>query len=193
MTAIQITDVMVHKPPLDHLHGAHIELPAPGESSDIYVFEVSGWALGRSARVMNVEAVQEQRQVAEAPVTGARPDIAAASSEAENAALQPFAYDTRAATYWISVLQELTQPASFLSPFDPPNLADRRWWLGKPAVRLEPLQDARIREWLGFRGISSLAAFCQEQIESFYINAAGAGGPVRYFVEKCLPWQVVPD
>ena len=90
MAAIQITDVMVLKPPLDHLHGAHIELPAPGESSDIYVFEVSGWALARSARIMTVEAVQEERQVAEAPVTGARPDIAAAFSEAENAASSGF-------------------------------------------------------------------------------------------------------
>jgi len=111
------------------------------------------------------------------------------SSHPEVVAFSPFIKDARISTYWVNVLQDLSEPASFLAPFDPPDLDAAHWWLRGGAGELgEP----EVERWLGSGAVDSLAGLCRSQIEAFYRHLAGEAKP-RYFVEKYLPHQVVPD
>jgi len=111
------------------------------------------------------------------------------SSHPEVVAFSPFIKDARVSTYWVNVLQDLSEPASFLAPFDPPDLDAVHWWLEGGAGELgEP----EVERWLGSGAVDSLAGLCRAQIEAFYRHLAGEARP-RYFVEKYLPHQAVPD
>jgi hypothetical protein len=113
------------------------------------------------------------------------------SSHPEVVAFSPFVKDARISTYWANVLQDLAEPASFLAPFDPPDLESPHWWLGSgDGVELgEP----EVEHWLGSEAIDSLAGVCRSRIEAFYSQLASGEAPPRYFVEKYLPYQAVPD
>jgi hypothetical protein len=108
-------------------------------------------------------------------------------------AFGPFRHETRVALYWATVLQELSQPNSYLSQFDPPDLTVRRWWLGDAGVEDGVMRDPLAGAWLGLERVRSLAATCQAQIDAFYAANAGADDHAEYFVEKCPPWQVPLD
>jgi hypothetical protein len=113
------------------------------------------------------------------------------SSHPEVVAFSPFVKDARVATYWINVLQDLSEPASFLSAFDPDDLDAPRWWLGSGnAARLG---DPEVEQWMGSEAIDSLAGVCASRIETFYRHLAGTGGTPRYFVEKSQPHHLVSD
>jgi hypothetical protein len=111
------------------------------------------------------------------------------SSHPDVVAFSPFIKDARVSTYWVNVLQELAQPASYLAPFDPPDLDAPRWWLDGGG---EELGEPEVQHWLGSEGVESSANLCRAQIEAFYEHLGGDPRP-RYFVEKYLPHQVVPD
>ena len=111
------------------------------------------------------------------------------SSHPDVVAFSPFIKDARVSTYWVNVLQDLAEPASYLAPFDPPDLDSPRWWLDGGGGKLG---DPEIEYWLGGEGVESLASLCRGQIEVFYRRLALGRSP-RYFVEKYLPHQVVPD
>jgi sulfotransferase family protein len=111
------------------------------------------------------------------------------SSHPDVVAFSPFIKDARVSTYWANVLQDLADPASYLAPFDPPDLERPHWWIDGGAGELG--EDA-VERWLGSESVELLAAACRGQIEAFYANLAGAEG-ARFFVEKYLPYQVVPD
>jgi Sulfotransferase family len=111
------------------------------------------------------------------------------SSHPDVVAFSPFIKDARVSTYWVNVMQDLSEPASYLAPFDPPDLDSPHWWLGSGAGKLG---DPDIEYWLGGEGVESLANLCRGQIEVFYRRLAAERSP-RYFVEKYLPHQVVPD
>jgi LPS sulfotransferase NodH len=111
------------------------------------------------------------------------------SAHPEVVAFSPFIKDARVSTYWVNVLQDLSDPSSFLAPFDPPDLDAKRWWLNGDGGELgEP----EVERWLGSEAVDSLAGLCRAQIEAFYRHLAGEAKP-RYFVEKYLPHQAVPD
>jgi hypothetical protein len=112
------------------------------------------------------------------------------SSHPDVVAFPPFVKDARVATYWVNILQDLSEPRSFLSPFDPDDIDSPRWWLGAGGVGR--LGDPEVEQWLGSEAIESLAGVCAERIETFYGHLAGAEGG-RYFVEKCQPHQLAPD
>jgi hypothetical protein len=114
------------------------------------------------------------------------------SSHPQVVAFAPFVKDARMATYWMSVMQDLSEPASFLSPFDPADLETPRWWLESSAEPGE-LGEPEVEQWLGADAVESVAQMCQSRIEAFYSRVAGPGEAPRYFVEKFLPYQVVPD
>ena len=272
MSIVKITDVQVSPGPRTHLHGGHIDLPTAGTTSDIYSFELSGWALGKSAAVESIEVLHEGRPVLEVPVSVERPDVASAFPDVaaneragfwgavgalsvrqefdlllrarlqngqrellgsvrgereeigsdyeplvqplmvttlgrsgstwlnhllrchpQIVAFGPFKYETRVATYWATVLQELSQPNSYLSPFSPRNLTVRRWWLGDAGVDTRVMREPGLGAWLGLGRVRSLAATCQAQIDAFYAEQGAADEQVEYFVEKCSPWQVPLD
>ena len=151
--------------PLASLRGRRRRLPA-GSDEEIQPLMVN--TIGRSGSTLLVTLLSSH------------PDVVAFS---------PFIKDARIATYWAAVIQDLATPASYLAPFDPPDLERPRWWLDGGAAELG---DDEVERWLGSESIELLAAACRAQIDGFYSNLAGPGG-ARYFVEKCLPYQVVPD
>jgi hypothetical protein len=110
-------------------------------------------------------------------------------------AFEPFAHDARVATYWMSVLQDLSQPSSYRQQFGPRNLAAAHWWLGDEESAATEFGEGRLQTWLGEGAIVSLATLCQAQIEGFYAELAARASRTssRYFVEKVLPYQVLPD
>jgi hypothetical protein len=111
------------------------------------------------------------------------------SSHPDVVAFSPFIKDARVSTYWTNVLQGLAEPASYLAPFDPPDLDAPRWWLEGGSGELgEP----EVERWLGGGAVHSLAGLARTQIEDFYSHIAAERRPA-YFVEKYLPHQVVPD
>jgi hypothetical protein len=272
MSIVEITDVQTGAGPREHLHGGRIELPRAGTTSDIYSFEVTGWALGKSAPVASIEVVHEGRPVLEVPVSVDRPDVAAEfpgvdggeragfwgsvgalsvrrefevrlqaklesgrrellgsirgqreelrsdyaplvqplmvttlartgstwlnhvlSCHPQIVAFGPFKHETRVATYWATVLQELSQPNSYLSQFDPRDLNVRRWWLGDAGVEARVMGEPGLGPWLGLDRVRSLAATCQAQIDAFYAEHGAADDHIEYFVEKSPPWQVPLD
>jgi hypothetical protein len=111
------------------------------------------------------------------------------SSHPDVVAFSPFIKDARVSTYWVNVIQDLAAPASYLAPFDPPDLERPHWWLESGVGELG---DDEVERWLGSESVELLSGHCRAQIEAFYANLAGAEG-ARYFVEKYLPYQVIPD
>jgi Sulfotransferase family len=272
MSIVQITDVQISAEPREHLRRGHIDLPKPGDTSDIYSFMVSGWAVGKSAPVASIEVVHAGRLVLEVPVSVDRPDVATAfpgaagseragfsglvgalsvrrefevvlqakleseqrellgkvrgerkelrtdyeplvqplmvttlgrsgstwlnhvlSCHPQIVAFGPFRHETRVATYWATVLQELSQPSSYLAQFDPPDLGARRWWLGDAGVETRAMREPELGAWLGLDRVKSLAATCQAQIDAFYAEHGASDDEVEYFVEKCPLWPVLLD
>jgi hypothetical protein len=272
MPLLRITNVWVDDPPRNHIHGAHIDLPRPQATRDVYGFDIEGWALGNSAPVERIEVLQEGRIILHGPLGLERSDIASQFPDAQGAGLsgfrvpvgalslrqdfevlvrvrlesglhvrlgiikgrreavqsdyeavvqplmantigrsgstwlvwllschpqivafKPFEHETRVASYWMSVLQALSQPRSYLAQFDPPDLAARNWWLGAAGTNRGVLRDGALAEWLGRDSPQVLAAMAQSRIDAFYRANTGAAGNHRYFVEKFSPWQVVSD
>lgn len=269
---VEISEVTVCPPSGDWLHGANVDIPSGGDTSDTYSFDVEGWVLGKAAPVTCVEVLQDGWPVLDIPLATDRPDIASAfpgvtgagrsgfsgsigalSLQAEFTvslrarledgsrlplarivgrrrelpadhrpriqplmintigrsgstwlasllgchpqivAFQPFANDARVSAYWMSVLQALSQPHSFLRQLLPQDLGTRRWWLGDGGS-IRALADPEIAVWLGGENVESLASMCLGRIEAFYARVADPQEAApRYFVEKFLPYQVEAD
>jgi hypothetical protein len=113
------------------------------------------------------------------------------SSHPDVVAFSPFVKDARVSTYWANVLQDLAEPASYLAPFDPPDLETPHWWLGTGSGG--ELGEPEVERWLGSDAIDSLGGVCRSRIEAFYRELAVGDASPRYFVEKYLPHETVPD
>jgi sulfotransferase family protein len=108
-------------------------------------------------------------------------------------AFKPYARDARVATYWMGVAQGLARPQSYLAQLVPGPLEEKLWWLDRGDLQAGVAGDPQLEEWLGTDAVESVAQMCQSRIEAFYSRVAGPGETPRYFVEKFLPYQVVPD
>jgi hypothetical protein len=74
VTLVRITGV--HQAPEDpRLHGARIEEPATGDTSDTYSFRVLGWSLGAAGVIRQVRLMQRGRLLREVPITAQRSDV----------------------------------------------------------------------------------------------------------------------
>jgi hypothetical protein len=151
--------------PLANVRGRRRRLPA-GSDEEIQPLMVN--TIGRSGSTLLVTLLSSH------------PDVVAFS---------PFIKDARVSTYWANVIQDLGAPASYLAPFDPSDLERPHWWLDSGVGELG--EDA-VERWLGSESVELLASHCRAQIEAFYANLAGGEG-ARFFVEKYLPYQVIPD
>jgi sulfotransferase family protein len=151
--------------PLACLRGRRRRLPA-GSGEDIQPLMVN--TIGRSGSTLLVTLLSSH------------PDVVAFS---------PFIKDARVSTYWANVIQDLAEPASYLAPFDPPNLEQPRWWLDSGTGELG---EDEVERWLGSDSIELLATHCRAQVDAFYANLAGVEG-AQFFVEKYLPYQLTPD
>jgi hypothetical protein len=150
--------------PLARLRGRRRRLPA-SEEGEIQPLMVN--TIGRSGSTLLVTLL---------------------SSHPEVVAFSPFIKDARVSTYRTNVLQDLSEPGSYLAPFDPPDLDAPQWWLHGGVE----LGEDEVEQWLGSESVASLAGLCRAQIEAFYRHLAGSSRR-RFFVEKFLPHQVVPD
>jgi hypothetical protein len=106
------------------------------------------------------------------------------------AAYRPYDCEPRVATYWMGVLQALSDPASYLSQIRPAGqIATDTWWLGTDAPAPRPaIDDGPIMTWMGRNSVVALAATCQARIDALYRRVAThQGQDAGYFVEKFLP------
>lgn len=78
MALIEIDEVVQVPAATEHLAGFSVELPQPESVEGAWWIPISGWVLGRHARVVAVAAVHQQISVRSAPVSLAREDVAAA-------------------------------------------------------------------------------------------------------------------
>jgi hypothetical protein len=111
-------------------------------------------------------------------------------------AYEPLGFETRVATYWISVFQELAQPSSYFRQVVATDLEnDRRWWLADGLVRRPTIGDSKLEKWLGATAVESLGAMCRNRIEQFFANVAATRGKehARYWLEKFLLEPVILD
>lgn len=117
------------------------------------------------------------------------------SSHPEVLAFQPLVFEPRVATYWMTVLRELSAPKSYLRQLHTERWDEPRWWLGDGAVALPAPVDLGMAEWLGTDSVRQLAAICQERVEVYYREVARRSGEegARYFVEKFLLDGVLLD
>jgi hypothetical protein len=106
----------------------------------------------------------------------------------------PFENDARVGTYWMSVLQTLSDPTSYLRQVYPGDAIDKDWWVGREADVPSRLNDANLSGWLADARIYELASACRSRVESFYgFLADQQGKQARFFVEKFLPRQIPAD
>jgi hypothetical protein len=115
-------------------------------------------------------------------------------SHPEIVAHSPFENDARVGSYWMSVLQTLSDPTSYLRQVYPGDAIDKDWWAGHEADIPSRLSDAVLSGWLADSRIFELAEACRERIETFYeFLAEQQGKRATFFVEKFLPRQVPAD
>jgi hypothetical protein len=115
-------------------------------------------------------------------------------SHPEIVAHSPFENDARVGTYWMSVLQTLTDPTSYLRQVYPGDAIDKDWWVGREADIPSRLNDPALSGWLADARAYELALSCRARIESFYeFLAEQQGKQASFFVEKFLPRQVPAD
>jgi hypothetical protein len=95
MPVVEIAEVE-QRPPGERLLGAAVDGPAPPHGSDVYSFNVSGWALGREVGVDVFQVLDGERIVAEVPPNPPRPDHAESFPEVEGAEASGFQVLVRA-------------------------------------------------------------------------------------------------
>jgi hypothetical protein len=118
------------------------------------------------------------------------------SCHPEVLAFQPLVFEPRVATYWITVLRELSAPKSYLRQIHTERWDEPRWWLGDGAVALPAPVELGMAQWLGSDSVRQLGAICQERIEAYYEAVARRSDKrdgVRFFAEKFLLDPVLLD
>ena len=100
----------------------------------------------------------------------------------------PFIYEPMLASYWMTILQRLAEPASYAQSMLA-QLDEQDWWLGhnRPPPREKPRTE--LMRWLGRENVEVIASFCQDRIDAFYREAARVEGRRKpmFFAEKCVP------
>jgi Sulfotransferase family len=111
------------------------------------------------------------------------------SSHPEIVAYRPFEFEPRVVTYWIDMLRELADPASFRRQVTPSGPLSEGWWLGDRPPLPRRLRDNELQAMLGGDNVEALAELCQSRIDRFYVRVAELfeRPRARYFVEKLGP------
>jgi hypothetical protein len=110
---------------------------------------------------------------------------------------RPFQAEPRVVSYWLEVLKDLSEPASYRQALSPTEISSPHWWLGdRKAGAVPPVANCKLdpamRSWIERGAIEELVALCQSRIETFYQHAARAQGQEqpRFFAEKFLPNRI---
>ena len=126
--------------------------------------------------------------------TGSTWCVWALQSHPEIVAHSPFENDARVGTYWMSVLQTLSDPSSYLRQVYPGEVTESDWWVGREADIPAHLNDSTLDGWLANSRVYELAQTCRDRIDSFYgFLAEQQGKNAAFFVEKFLPRQISSD
>ncbi len=100
---------------------------------------------------------------------------------------RPYEYEPRVASYWMQILETLSDPMSYLQLLDA-DVSNRDWWLGNSFPLVGALPDLQTQQYLGRNSIEELAAFSQKRIEQFYEQVAATRqyqSELVYFAERC--------
>jgi hypothetical protein len=115
-----------------------------------------------------------------------------------------FPYESAPGKYWLHMLKVLSAPGDLLRSADPDNFHRDPHFVGQ-----NPYHDESVHErpslayWFGRSHIERLAAFCQRNIEDWYMTLARSQEQdrPRYFAEKyiwpgdlpALAWELYPQ
>jgi hypothetical protein len=121
--------------------------------------------------------------------TGSTALVKLLGSHPDVVAYRPFEYEPRVATYWIELLQDLADPASFRRQITPNGPLVERWWAGAEEPFPRRIVDEELQSWIGGESVEELARVCLARIDGFYRQVADriAARPARHFVEKLGP------
>ena len=100
--------------------------------------------------------------------TGSTWCVWALQSHPEIVAHSPFENDARVGTYWMSALQTLSDPTSYMRQVYPGEVTERDWWVGQEADVPARLNDSTLDGWLADSRVYELALACRDRIDSFY-------------------------
>jgi hypothetical protein len=169
-----------------------VELAGPDDGSRFALAAVRG---RRSELRTDVKPRINPLMVTTFSRTGSNLFLRTLSVHPEVVVYRPFEYEPRVGAYWVDVLRELTEPASYRRQITPQGRQSARgWWLGVGSPMPPPLADPEIEEAIALDAVSHAARFCQEQIERVYgrIASMSGRGSARYFAEKVSP-NAVPS
>ncbi len=115
-------------------------------------------------------------------------------SHPEIVAHSPFQNDARVGSYWMSVLQTLSDPTSYMRQLYASDANGLEWWVGQDAMPTSRIGDPALADWLGTGRVDELAVMCRDRIASFYdLVASNESKRAAFFVEKHQPRQVSTD
>jgi hypothetical protein len=107
---------------------------------------------------------------------------------------RPFQSDARVGSYWMSVLQTLSDPGNYLRQLEAGDATGAEWWMREKTMPMPKLGDLELAHWLGTERVDEVAAMCRDMVTSFYEHVAAAEGKqAAFFVEKHLPRQSSTD
>lgn len=105
---------------------------------------------------------------------------------------RPFEVDARAGSYWMTVLQRLSDPTSSLRQVIPDGWLVDEWWLGGRRLPTRSLGDPELERWLACESVHELADLMAGRIQAIYGQMAASAGS-RFFLEKHAPGQAATD
>ena len=112
-------------------------------------------------------------------------------------AYRPFEYEPRMLTYWLAMLKNVADPASYSRALTG-DLDNGGWWNdpgrgdSPPAAKI---REPAIQQWLGRTNVEDTARFAMQRVDDFYSEVArsqGKSGAV-FFAEKGWPEIFVPQ
>ena len=130
-------------------------------------------SLGRSGSTVLMRALENHPRVAACPA---------------------FQYESRITTYWLTVLRDLVEPASYLRQFRTgpggTRLTASGWWLADRPPLVQRLADSALERGAEHDAVEATVVFCRQQMEGQYRSiAAQVGRPdAAYFAEKVIAW-----
>ncbi|MGH2980218.1 MAG: sulfotransferase family protein [Solirubrobacterales bacterium] len=128
-------------------------------------------SLGRSGSTVLMRALEQHPEIAACPA---------------------FEYESTVSLYWLAVLRDLSQPASYrhqLVNQPGTRLGGPEWWRASQGPLPPALSDTRLEQIVGRNAVGRLATFCHSQIDLVYRQLADRFGRpgATYFAEKTIP------
>jgi Sulfotransferase family len=103
-------------------------------------------------------------------------------------------YDTilgeaRILTYWLRVVETLTDPMNYIRSLQPLDLDKASWWMDGGGAPLPYVATDSLDDWLRLGQVEQICSFARRQVDAFYTNTAQQPPRPsgRFFAEKFLP------